>query len=213
MLFGVEHVVAVIYIFVVPRPITYCVKFFLLASLQMALTTQQRRNLIWLELLLEHLKIILALFLQVWILIRRRRRRLNNRTRGRYSLLGRLDGQIAHMRDLVGVSDTICRNNLRMPIALFNRLCQLLETVGGLCATKNITVHEQVAMFLSILSHHQKNRVLQMSFNRSGYTISKHFKRVMNALIMVHQLLLVTPHPIAHDSNDYRWKYFQVGFL
>lgn len=150
----------------------------------MALTAQQRRNLIWLELLLEHLKIVLALFLQIWVLIRRRRMLVINRTRCRYGLLGRPDGQISPMRDLVGVSDTICRNNLRMPMALFNRLCQLLETVGGLSGTKNVTVHEQVAMFLSILSHHQKNRVLQMTFSRSRYTISKHFRRVMTAQLI-----------------------------
>lgn len=171
----------------------------------MVLTPHQRRNLIWLELLFEHVKIALALFIQIWVFIRcrRHRRRIGNAGH-RYSMISRMEGQIAHMRDLVGVSNTICRNNLRMPVGVFNCLSQLLQTMGGLTDTKNVTVHEQLAMFLSVLSHHQKNRVLQTNFNRSGYTISKYFRRVLNALIRSAGLLLVTPQPIPDDSNDYR---------
>lgn len=76
--------------------------------------------------------------------------------------------QINHIRDIVGVSDDICKNNLRMPINTFQRLCFLLENVGGLGPNKHVSVEEQVAMFLSILSHHKKNVNLQTDFKQSA---------------------------------------------
>ncbi|KAL0303511.1 UNVERIFIED_CONTAM: hypothetical protein Sradi_6219200 [Sesamum radiatum] len=52
----------------------------------------------------------------------------------------------------------------------FGRLCYLLEHSSGLRPTKNCSVPEQVAMFLSILSHHKKNCVVKHDFIRSGRT-------------------------------------------
>ncbi|KAL8521761.1 hypothetical protein ACS0TY_012056 [Phlomoides rotata] len=76
-----------------------------------------------------------------------------------------------------------------MNIDCFNRLCFLLENIGGLSPTRNVTIAEQVAMFLSILSHHTKNRIVKHSFKRSGYTVSKHFNSVLNTLLKLHTIL------------------------
>ncbi|KAL8495794.1 hypothetical protein ACS0TY_019775 [Phlomoides rotata] len=51
------------------------------------------------------------------------------------------------------------------------------------------------------------------SFNRSGYTVSKHFNLVLNTLLKLYNVLLVTPEPIPEDSNDYRWDYFKYVCL
>ncbi|MFQ6657477.1 hypothetical protein Gotur_027135 [Gossypium turneri] len=42
----------------------------------------------------------------------------------------------------------------------------------GLKSSGNLLVYEQVAMFLHIISHHLKNRVIKHHFNRSRETIS-----------------------------------------
>ncbi|XP_008456228.1 uncharacterized protein LOC103496233 [Cucumis melo] len=51
----------------------------------------------------------------------------------------------------------------------FAVLCHLLRTIGGLMLTEVIDVEEIVAMFLHILAHDVKNRVIQLEFMRSGY--------------------------------------------
>ncbi|KAL8506003.1 hypothetical protein ACS0TY_017021 [Phlomoides rotata] len=75
--------------------------------------------------------------------------------------------------------------------------------------TRHVSIGEQVAIFLTVLSHHTKNRVIKHSFKRSGYTISKHFNGVLNTLLKLYNVLLVNPEPVPEDSNDYRWKYFK----
>ena len=61
-------------------------------------------------------------------------------------------------------------------------------------------------MFLHILGHYMKNRVIQFEFRRSGETISRYFKLVLNATIRLQALLLKKSEPIPEDSNDNRWK-------
>ncbi|KAL8537527.1 hypothetical protein ACS0TY_012597 [Phlomoides rotata] len=93
---------------------------------------------------------------------------------------------------------------------VFSRLCFVLQNSGGLKASRNTSVGEQVAMFLSILAHHTKNRIVKSKYMRSGRTVSKYFHRVLNAIIKLHKLLLARPNPIDDDCNDNRWKFFKT---
>ncbi|KAL8528287.1 hypothetical protein ACS0TY_005914 [Phlomoides rotata] len=113
------------------------------------------------------------------------------------------------MADLVQVSDEDCRNKLRMDRSYFYRLCHLLQDVGGLKSSKYINVYEKVAMFLSILAHHSKNRCVKFQFKGSGQTVSKQFHSVLRSVFKLHYLLLVKPTPIPDDSNDTRWGNFK----
>ncbi|KAL8487858.1 hypothetical protein ACS0TY_023791 [Phlomoides rotata] len=96
-----------------------------------------------------------------------------------------------------------------MNIDCFNRLCFLLENLGGLRPTWHVTIVEQVAMFLTVLSHHTKNRIVKASFFRSGYTVSKHVNFVLNTLLKLHTVLLVTSQPMPENCTDNQWKYFK----
>ncbi|KAL8520915.1 hypothetical protein ACS0TY_011460 [Phlomoides rotata] len=73
----------------------------------------------------------------------------------------------------------------------------------------NVTVPEKVAMFLSILAHHNKNRCVKFQFKRSGQIILKHFHAVLNCVLRLHDLFLVKPQPIPEDSTDLRWGKFK----
>ncbi|KAK4278788.1 hypothetical protein QN277_016587 [Acacia crassicarpa] len=115
----------------------------------------------------------------------------------------------ANLRAMIYSSDTTCFNQIRMYRATFDKLCHMLDTIGGLRATRHMLVDEQVAMFLHILAHHVKNRVIQFEFGRSGETISRYFKLVLNATIRLQSLLLKKPEAILEDSNDHRWKWFK----
>ncbi|KAH6835152.1 hypothetical protein C2S53_003637 [Perilla frutescens var. hirtella] len=127
----------------------------------------------------------------------------------RYGLKEKVSKQLEHMHNLVNLDDVTCLDHLRMNRNTFGHLCFLLENVGGLVPMRYVQLPKQVAMFLSILAHHTKNRIVKYNFKRWGYTISKHFNSVLKALLKLHTILLVKPQPIADDSTNDRWKFFK----
>ncbi|KAK6119077.1 hypothetical protein DH2020_047195 [Rehmannia glutinosa] len=141
------------------------------------------------------------------VMLRRRHRRARM-LHAPYRILDRLDDQITHMRDLTAISDQTCIRQLRMDRNTFGRLCFLLENISGLERTRHVQISEQVAIFLSVLAHHKKNCVVKFDFKRSGYTISKHFNLVLQALLRLHNILLVNPEPVNDDCTDNKWKWF-----
>ncbi|KAF7802772.1 protein ALP1-like [Senna tora] len=112
-------------------------------------------------------------------------------------------------REMVYANDVSCFDQIRMCRATFDRLCGMLTTIGGLTPTKNMLVDEQVAIFLHILAHHIKNRVIQVEFCRSGESISRTFNQVLSCMMRLGGVLLKTPEPVPQDSTDGRWKWFK----
>ena len=70
-----------------------------------------------------------------------------------------------------------------------------------------------VAMFLHILAHDVKNRVIQRDFVRSGETVSRHFNLVLFAVLRLHNELLKKPQPVTTTCTDSRWSCFEVHIL
>ncbi|KAL0295556.1 UNVERIFIED_CONTAM: hypothetical protein Sangu_2507300 [Sesamum angustifolium] len=93
-----------------------------------------------------------------------------NAQRRCYSLNTRIPDQVRNLHRLVSFSDESCLRNLRMDRNAFGRLCYMLQESGWVKGTKNVIAPEQVAMFLSILSHHKKNCVVKHDFMRTGRT-------------------------------------------
>ncbi|KAH6828591.1 hypothetical protein C2S53_006589 [Perilla frutescens var. hirtella] len=91
----------------------------------------------------------------------------------------------------------------------FSRLCYLMEHIGGLVHSRYVSVEEKVAMFLSIVAHHKKNRIVKYDFTRSGQTVSKYIHMVLKALLRLNSLFLVKPAPISNESTHSRWKWFK----
>ncbi|XP_042031632.1 putative nuclease HARBI1 [Salvia splendens] len=91
----------------------------------------------------------------------------------------------------------------------FGRLCQIIKQSGDLVDGKFVTVEEQVAMFLGILAHHKKNRVIRFDFWRSSYTVSRYVHCVLRAILRMQGILMVHPIPIPDDCDDNRWKWFK----
>ena len=91
------------------------------------------------------------------------------------------------------------------------KLCHLLSTIGKLEPTRHILVDEQVAIFLHILAHHIKNRSIQNDFHRSGESISRHFKKVLIAVIRLQGQLFKKPNPIPENLTDEKWKWSKVN--
>ncbi|XP_012836506.1 PREDICTED: uncharacterized protein LOC105957126 [Erythranthe guttata] len=175
----------------------------------MAISKEEEEVIVALNQIMFNIRLFMFMFLRIYLKLKRRRLGpLDNET-VRYSLIGRTPSQLDYLRTLVGFNDVTCRDNLRMNRQTFFRLCYLLENVGGLAPNRNVSIPEQVAIFLQILAHHTKNVVARSHFNRSGYTISIHFNRVLLALLKLHSMLLITPQPVGENTDDVRFSHFK----
>ncbi|KAG5024367.1 hypothetical protein JHK86_020281 [Glycine max] len=80
-------------------------------------------------------------------------------------------------------TETDCIEQLRVSKKAFFKLCRILQEKGQLVKTKNVPIDEAVAMFLHILAHNLKYRVVHFSYCRSMETISRQFKNVLRAIM------------------------------
>ncbi|PIN02346.1 hypothetical protein CDL12_25142 [Handroanthus impetiginosus] len=92
---------------------------------------------------------------------------------------------------MVEFSDWACLDHIRMNRNTFARLCYLLE-------------HEKVCMFLIVLAHHIKNRIVKGDFIRFGEALNKHYHAVLKAVLKLHLILLVNPKPLYEDCTNTR---------
>lgn len=143
---------------------------------------------------------------------RRKRRRIFEHAR-RFSVLTKIPIQLQRLDRLIHYSNADCISNLRMDRNTFGRLCAILRARGGLTIGKCIGIEEQVAIFLSVLAHHKKNRVLRTAFWRAGGTVSYYVHRVLCAVLSLHSVLLSKSTPVREDCTDNRWKWFKVWTL
>jgi len=120
--------------------------------------------------------------------------------------------ELAYFR-MIHESDLVCRQSTRMDRRTFAILCHLLRNVAGLSSTEIVDVEEMVAMFLHVLAHDVKNRVIQREFVRSGETVSRHFNIVLLAVLRLYEELIKRPVPVTSNCNDQRWKCFEVGII
>ena len=74
---------------------------------------------------------------------------------------------------------------LRLNRATFKKLCDILQSRGGLMASKNVKINEIIALVLHILAHGTKYRWIKASFARSAETISRQFHLVLKAVMKI----------------------------
>lgn len=75
----------------------------------------------------------------------------------------------------------------------FTILYNMVQTSGRLAPTRCVDVEEIVAMFLHILAHDVKNKVVQWQFAQFSETVSKHFNVILTTVLHLHELLLKKP--------------------
>lgn len=172
---------------------------------RLSLNTRNRRERRIQEYLKSCYVVIVFFLLASWILISRRKK-YQPRIRNTSSKVDR--HPILHR--YVYESDAMAISQIRMNRRCFTKLCEMLETLGGLRSSRNVSIDEQVAIFLHIIAHNVKNRVITCRFYRSGETISRYVSRVCNAVLRLHSRLLKKPEPVPENSTDSRWKWFKV---
>ncbi|KAA0055933.1 retrotransposon protein [Cucumis melo var. makuwa] len=116
--------------------------------------------------------------------------------------------QLAYFR-MIHESDLVCRQSTHMDKGTFAILCHLLQTVSGLLSTEIVNVEKMVAMFLHVLAHDVKSRVIQREFVLSDETVSQHFNLVLLVVVRLYEELIKRHVSVTNNYNDQRWKCFE----
>lgn len=107
-----------------------------------------------------------------------------------------------------------CISELRMRKFVFHRLCGHLRTHGLLVDSINVSIEEQVAMFMKFVGHRWTNRSVGFEFLRSGETVSRYFNAVLDALCVLSRDLITMrtteTHPKISNSSGRFYPYFEV---
>ncbi|WVZ83542.1 hypothetical protein U9M48_030679 [Paspalum notatum var. saurae] len=113
----------------------------------------------------------------------------------------------ANLRFIYESDDVHCVNLLRMKRAPFFQLCNLLRARELLSDSINASVEEQVAMFLHVVGHNQRFKVIGLTFRRSVETISRYFHQVLYAVGELRNDIIVPPTTNVHPRilNSHRW--------
>lgn len=98
------------------------------------------------------------------------------------------------MNEVLEGPDDLCREMFRMDKHVFHKLCNTLRHRGMLRDTAGVMIEEQLAIFLNIVGHNERNRVIQERFQHSGETISRHFNNVLKAIKSLSREFLQPPN-------------------
>jgi hypothetical protein len=110
-------------------------------------------------------------------------------------------------------NDVECVNMLRMRRAPFFQLCNLLRERHLLRDSLHSCVEEQVAMFLHVVGHNKRFRVIHQNWRRSVETVSRYFKEVLYAIGELREEMIKPPTNATplKIRNSHRWyPYFKV---
>jgi len=120
------------------------------------------------------------------------------------------------MTEVLNGHGDFCREMLRMDKHVFHKLCDILRQRAMLRDTAGVMIEEQLAIFLNVIGHNERNRVIQERFQHSGETISRHFNNVLKAIKSLSREVLQppqlkTPPEILNNARFY--PYFKVTMI
>jgi len=87
--------------------------------------------------------------------------------------------RLGTLQMIFNTTDAECLAMLHMTRAPFFALCNLFRGRGLVRETSVCSVEEQVAIFLHVVGHNQRFRVVHQSFRRSIETVSRVFHQVL----------------------------------
>ncbi|XP_040958591.1 uncharacterized protein [Gossypium hirsutum] len=123
-----------------------------------------------------------------------------------------------YINSILYSGDQYCINMIRMrPIAFFN-LCDILSRNNLLQSTKSVNIKEQVLIFLHIIGHNVRFRVIGSRYYRSTETVHRYFMIVLRAILKLYKLVIRSPDestPSEIRNNRRFYPYFKdcIGAL
>jgi hypothetical protein len=111
------------------------------------------------------------------------------------------------LRMIYQCNATECISMIRMRRAPFFELVKTFRERSLVTDREGVSVEEQVAMFLHIVGHNQRFRVIHQSFRRSIQTVHKHFHQVLYAVGELRNELIKPPSTSTHPKilGSPRW--------
>ena len=111
-------------------------------------------------------------------------------------------------------TETHCVNQLRMKPIAFHHLCHILTEGDHVRLTIHMSVTEQVFIFLHIIGHNVRFRVIGSRIYRSTETVYRYFKFVLMRVLKLYRALIRlrsedTPLKITNSRRFY--PYFKVN--
>jgi hypothetical protein len=153
---------------------------------------------------------VMSAWLDAWL-----RHRLHARRSITYGPMHQRDQERQNnLRFIYESTDVECVDLLRMRRAPFMQLCDLLRTRHLLRDSIHSSVEEQVAMFLHVVGHNQRFRVVHMTFRRSIETINRYFREVLYAVGELRNEMILPPSTATPTKirDSHRWyPYFKVS--
>ena len=114
------------------------------------------------------------------------------------------------LKDMYDGAKVACYDQLRLTKRNFHDLCAMLREKCGLRDSVFVAVEEKVAMFLLVVGHGLKMRLLRGQYKRSLGTISSHFSEVLKAILCLHKEFIKLLDPSVEPPTDYKWRSEEV---
>jgi hypothetical protein len=111
-------------------------------------------------------------------------------------------------------TDVECISMLRMSRAPFFALCSTFRVRQLVTDREGVSVEEQVAMFLHVVGHNQRVRVVHHPFRRSIQTVHKHFHQVLYTVGELRDEIIKAPSSGTNPKilGSHRWNpYLKVN--
>ena len=135
---------------------------------------------------------------------------------GKRAICKRKRDEIPFYKRVIFSNETDCHDQIQMSKRAFFHLADILREKGTIKNTLNLTLEEQLVMFLHTLGHNLRNRKIAHNFGHSGETISRYFHRVLTAILAIHSNYFLPPSPntpIEISGKDRFDPYFKVHIL
>ncbi|XP_060969893.1 uncharacterized protein LOC133037093, partial [Cannabis sativa] len=89
--------------------------------------------------------------------------------------------------------DSRCYDLFRMDKDVFKLFCGVLKEKNLLKNSRYLSVEEQVAMFLFVIGHNERHRVIVERFQHSTSTTSEYFRKVLKEVCRLSKELITPP--------------------
>lgn len=109
-----------------------------------------------------------------------------------------------------------CHDQTCMSRVSFFCLAEILREKGSIQDTVNITLEEQLVIFLHTLGHNLRNHKIGHNFGHSGEIVSRYFHKVLKAILALHKDYLLPPAPttpVAITGKDHFDPFFKVNII
>ncbi|XP_049361528.1 uncharacterized protein LOC125826253 [Solanum verrucosum] len=112
-----------------------------------------------------------------------------------------------YMNSILNGSDVHCIGQIRMSKHVFYELCNALRRNNLLCSTKNMSIQEQVLIFLEIVGFNERFRKIGSHFYRSIESIHRCFHTVLQAVLKLYPILIKPSDGTIQPEirNNYRY--------